>query len=145
MAGRSDGPRRPALPAKLRLGASTDTGDADVAVMVADVAADGTSTQVSRGLLNAPRFFDCTKPLESKPGRPYRFDIEVWPQSQVLDKGHRIRVSVAGGATQTAQAPALHPDRANIRILQGGRRASFPEIPIVGTARLSAAPRTDRP
>lgn len=129
---------------KLRLWASANTGDWDFVVMVTDVAPDGTSTQVTRGFLNAPRFFSRTNPSDLVSGRPYRFDIEVWPQSHVYEAGHRIRISIAGGATQESQAPGLNPNPAEIRILQGGKRASFLEVPVVGTARLPNEANADR-
>jgi putative CocE/NonD family hydrolase len=91
---------------------ASDTTDADVFVILEDVAEDGTSTYVTDGRLRLSMratyeppydflglpwhrcFKEDERPLT--PNTPYRVTIDLMPTSYVFKKGHRIRIAVNG-------------------------------------------------
>jgi predicted acyl esterase len=79
--------------------AASSAADTDFVLMVTDVAPDGTSRYISAGYLNAPHYPDMSKPNPMKPGEVRRFQMVVNPIAYVFQPGHRIRFSLAGGAT----------------------------------------------
>jgi predicted acyl esterase len=76
---------------------ATLTSDQPVAylsVKLNDVWPDGTSSLVTRGLLNLTHRVDPPQPLE--PHQPYEVEVELEATSWVFVAGHSIRLSVAG-------------------------------------------------
>lgn len=61
-----------------------------------DVFPDGTSTLVTRGLLNLAHRASSTAPEALEPGTPIRIEVELEATSWVFEPGHRIRLSLAG-------------------------------------------------
>ena len=83
--------------------AAISASDTDFVVEITDVSVDEASgrlqsLQVTRGYLNAMRYFSRTDPQPLAPGKPYRFELELCPTSYVFAAGHRIRVTVQGSA-----------------------------------------------
>ncbi|MBI4728087.1 MAG: CocE/NonD family hydrolase, partial [Acidobacteria bacterium] len=94
-------------PIALTLYAATSAIDTDWIAKLADVSPDGSSRLVATGYLRAShRALDGTR---SEPLRPwhshvatatgvpnevYRYEIEIWPTSNVFAAGHRIRLDV---------------------------------------------------
>lgn len=113
--------------------ASATAPDTDFVIELMDVAPDGFSTQVARGWLNAPHYFDRTNPEPLLPEQVYHFEAEMWPVSYVFQAGHRIRVMVSGS---DHPGTALNPNPATVTVYQDAEHPSTLELPVVGTARL---------
>lgn len=121
--------------------ASADTGDTDFVLLVSDVAPDGTANFVTAGFLNAPRYPDRTTPTPLEEGEIRQFKIEAQPTAYVFQPGHRIRLSIAGGAEGTPeqgtpQGPGKSNNFANVTIYQDAEHPSSATFPIIGTAEL---------
>lgn len=80
--------------AHVLLQASSDREDTDWHVKITDVHDDGRSLKVTQGCLRACHRDSLETASPMLPGRPYGFDIEMWPTQHVFLPGHRIRVSV---------------------------------------------------
>lgn len=129
-------PRALTGPMNLRLWAKTTGKDANVVAIVSDVAPDGTTSQLSFGALfasnravesracRAREALDCSLyggPEVIRPFHPFtraaqrpvpantpmKLDIEIYPVSHVLRRGHRLRISLL-----TADFPAAPPTTA---------------------------------
>ena len=125
---------------QLVLWVAASNADADLVAAVSDVAPDGSSRLVTQGYLNLPRT-DPTRPRPLEPGVVVRYQLELSPLAYVFSAGHRIRLSIAGGATPTAdqimpQGPGKHPGVFGLTVHS---RGSSLELPLIGTA---AAPFT---
>jgi uncharacterized protein len=86
----------------------TVTSDQPVAYLslkLNDVWPDGTSSLVTRGLLNLSHRVDPPTPLV--PGKPYEIEVEMEATSWVFPAGHSIRLSVAGTDWPNTWAPPL--------------------------------------
>ncbi|MGQ0568114.1 MAG: CocE/NonD family hydrolase, partial [Armatimonadota bacterium] len=108
------------------------------AVRLCDVAPDGASTLVCKGLLNATRQngIDRAEPLV--PGEVYRLSIELDATSWVFPKGDRIRVAISG-----ADFPEVWPSPlpAMLRVHCGSSNPSSITLPVVPPgARTSPSP-----
>lgn len=68
-----------------------------VAVTLADVAPDGASHLVTKGMLNVTRRDSLTDPLPLEPGAVEGISVELDATGWRFGTGHRIRVAVAGG------------------------------------------------
>ena len=71
---------------------------ATAVVRLCDVAPDGTSAQVSAGILNLTHRHSHADPEPLEPGRVEEVRIELRPAGYRFAPGHRIRVSVASAA-----------------------------------------------
>ncbi len=74
----------------------SDGPDTDLAVKLTDVYPDGRSMLIADGLARC-RYregFDRLAWLE--PGEPAEIEVDLWSTSMVFNKGHRIRITVAG-------------------------------------------------
>lgn len=117
--------------------ASINAQDADFVAQLTDVAPDGTSKQVTAGYLNASRANSRTKPMKIKPGKIEEYKLDIFPTSYVFKKGHRIRLSLAGGAKAypgqfSPQGPGLNQTSSTVRIHQGSTYPSRLRLPIIG-------------
>jgi putative CocE/NonD family hydrolase len=83
-------------PITLRLWASSTATDTDFVARLVDVAPDGTATQLTRGWLKATHRSSDTEPTPLDPGKAYEFIVTVWPNSNVFQAGHRIRLDLSG-------------------------------------------------
>lgn len=143
--------------------ASLSSTDTDFVVEVTDVGPHENSVrlmslQVTRGYLNAMRYFSRSDPQPLVPGRPYRFALELYPTSYVFRAAHRIRVTLQGsafdphaiapavqppgfagldpGLLATPQGPELNARPARVSIFQDAEHPSFVDLPITGTEKL---------
>jgi putative CocE/NonD family hydrolase len=73
-------------------------------VRLCDVGPDGTSTLVTKGVLNGTHYESHTAPKALEPGRTYRLEINLKAISWVFARGHRIRVAICN-----ADFPNLWP------------------------------------
>ena len=134
--------------------------DTDFVVEITDVGPSGEgallqSVQVTRGYLNAMRYFYRADPQPLFPGRKYRFELELYPTSYVFPAGHRIRVTLQGSAIDPlatasdaalreypgvepaelalSQGPGLNSQPSRITVIQDSLQPSFIELPLIGT------------
>ncbi len=113
------------------------------------------SLQVTRGYLNAMRFFSPSDPKPLIPDQPYRFELELYPTSYVFAAGHRIRVTLQGSAIDplaesapvtvpglsavgpdllaVAHGPGLNAQAVRVMVFQDASRPAFIELPHIGT------------
>jgi len=80
------------------LWAATEGKDTDWNVMLQHVYPDGRAERIQDGVMRS-RFRDgFDRPSLLKPGRVYKYDIDLWFTSRVIPAGHRLRVVVASAA-----------------------------------------------
>lgn len=81
-------------PIKATLYATTSAKDTDFMVKLVVLKADGTQFNLQDGVIRARyrKGFDTEKPI--KPGKAYRYDIDMWATSYALHPGDRLRVDV---------------------------------------------------
>jgi putative CocE/NonD family hydrolase len=98
---------------RAELWARSDAPDTDFVVKLCDVYPDGRSFNVVEGLLRARFRESPSREVWMKPGRSYRFDIDLWSTAIVFNKGHRLRVQVASSSSpgyepnpQTGESPS---------------------------------------
>lgn len=128
-------------PINLVMWVSSETEDMDIFAYLRNMAPDGTTETLTRGILKVSH-----RKLDealSTPYRPYhthdgeekleagevvRIEVEILPTSMIFKKGHRIRLDIAPHDAQ-------HYDGAykiaNNTIYTGGDRASYVLLPIV--------------
>ena len=128
---------------------ASSTADNDFMMMVTDVSPDGTSRYISAGSLHAAHYPNMSKPNPMKPGEVRKFKMVLNPIAYVVQPGHRLRFSLAGGVTplplpgQTgAEISGKNPNYSKVTILQNAANPATLTIPIIGTGSLiaSAAP-----
>jgi len=85
-------------PMTATLWAATEGKDTDWNVMLQHVYPDGRAERIQDGVMRA-RFRDgFDRPSLLKPGKAYKYDIDLWFTSRVIPAGHRLRVVVASAA-----------------------------------------------
>ncbi|MSP11623.1 MAG: CocE/NonD family hydrolase [Chloroflexi bacterium] len=104
------------------------------AASLADVAPDGASHLVAKGMLNGTRRASLVQPEPMEPGEIYELDIQIDATAWVFPKGHRIRLSIA-----SADWPNVWPtpQPAINSVARGAQRPSclvLPTVPAVGSA-----------
>jgi len=103
--------------AKVRLTVSSSTPIAYLSAKICDVFPDGTSSLVTRGLLNLTHRDDRTAPTPLEPGQPYEVEFDLEAASWTFEAGHRIRLDLAGAdwpnAWPSPCAGTLTVDRAS--------------------------------
>ena len=122
---------------------------AQVAVKLCDVAPDGASLLVSRGVLNLTHRTGHHDPTPLTPGTVYAVTIQLGSMSHVFAAGHRIRLSIAGADWPLAwPAPkpyhltlyhdAEHPTQLSLPVIPP-RAATLP-TPVFGPPEVPAPP-----
>jgi hypothetical protein len=82
-------------PSEVRLEVSVDKPQAMVAVRVCDVAPDGTSTLIARGLLNLSRREGHDRSVPMPVGEPVAVGVVLQSTAYAVPAGHRIRLAVS--------------------------------------------------
>ena len=97
---------------------------------LSDVAPDGTSAQVTIGVLNGTRRNSLTDPEPMEPGEIYALHVDLDATAWRFERGHRVRLSIS-----SADFPNLWPTPYNgtNRVYRDGGRASYLELPVVPT------------
>ena len=90
--------------AKLRLSVTSSAPIAYLSAKLCDVFPDGTSSLVTRGMLNLAHRDDRTAPTPLEPGRPYEIEFDLEVASWTFEAGHRIRLDLAGADWPNAWA-----------------------------------------
>jgi len=113
---------------RVRLFASTTSEVAFFAVRLCDVAPDGSSTLICKGLLNGTRREDMGDVSPLVPAMITELTFELDAASWVFSKGHRIRMAISG-----ADFPEVWPSPLEtiIRIHSGSSRPSSITLPVV--------------
>jgi putative CocE/NonD family hydrolase len=78
-----------------RLTVESDRALALVAVRLCDVAEDGASTLITRGLLNLAHHDGHEQPAPLEPGRPLEVRVPLKAIGQVVPPGHRLRLAIS--------------------------------------------------
>jgi putative CocE/NonD family hydrolase len=78
----------------LEFWASSDRDDTEWHVKLTDVDENGRSLKVCQGCLRASYRDSLEHPTPLTPGRPHRFDVELWPVHHCFLPGHRIQVTI---------------------------------------------------
>ena len=114
---------------QVRLHVSTTATVIGFCVSLSDVAPDGSSRLVAKGMLNGTRRDSLKEPEPLVPGEIYELAIEVDCTAWRFERGHRVRVAVA-----SADWPNVWPtpEPATNRVHRGGELASRMTLPTVG-------------
>ena len=115
---------------------ASSAGVAFFSVKISDVAPDGRSTLVTRGILNATHRHSHREPEPLTPGEVYELEIPLKVASWVFQPGHRLRVSIACSDWPTIW-PSPYP--ATNTVFRGGARPSRLVLPVMAPAPLGAA------
>ncbi len=123
---------------------STSQPVAQVAVKVGDVAPDGTSALLARGVLNLTRRHGLSTAEPMVPGRVERVAVLLQVCGAIVPAGHRLRVAIAGADWPLAWPPprpaalTLHHDAAHpssIRLpIQPGLTTFGPDLGAPGSS-----------
>ena len=114
--------------ARAELRVETSASVLGFAVSLCDVAPDGTSALVAKGMRNATRRASLTEPEPIEPGAPFDLPIELDATGWIFEPGHRIRLAVAN-----ADFPNVWPtpETATSGIHRGGAsRVALPVVPL---------------
>ena len=120
---------------RLRIGVASSASVAFVSAKVCDVFPDGTSALFCRGFLNLTHRDSQSEPEPLEPGRSYQVEFELDATSWVLERGHVLRLDLAG-----ADWPNVWPPPTPLT-LTVAPAASELILPIASEAR----PVADRP
>ena len=130
----------------VRLFVSSSSGDADLHVLLEEVAADGDVRYVSEGVLRASQRRLAQAPWDNL-GLPYQrcfaADAEPLPKDEpaevlldllptafVFERGHRIRVTLMGADADNTEASPLVPATL-LRVWRGAQASSSIELPVL--------------
>lgn len=75
--------------------ASSDAPDTDFTAKLTDVYPDGRSMLIADGIIRARYRNSLSRPELMTPGTVYRFEIDLWATSIIINTGHRIRLAVS--------------------------------------------------
>ena len=79
---------------KAVLYAASNAPDTDWTAKLVDVYPDGRAMNICDGIIRA-RYRDGGKAKLIKPGKVYRYEIDLWPTSNAFLKGHKVRVEIS--------------------------------------------------
>lgn len=116
---------------RARLFVSTTAEVAFFAVRLCDVAPDGASTLVCKGLLNGTRREGMDHATPLLPGQMHEVTVALDAVSWVFPKGHRVRIAISG-----ADFPEVWPSPQPfmLRVFSGSSRPSSVTLPVVPSA-----------
>ena len=122
---------------KAFLHVSSSARVASFVVKLSDVAPDGTSALVTRGVLNGTRRNSFERPEPLVPGKVYELSIPLEATSWFFEKGHRIRVTIS-----SSDWPNMWPtpERATNRLYRGPETPSRIILPVISKSNGSSVP-----
>ncbi|MDB4896678.1 MAG: hypothetical protein JWN15_2940, partial [Firmicutes bacterium] len=82
-------------PISVTLYAASSAPDTDFTAKLVDVYPDGRVINLNDGIVRASFRNSLSEPELIEPGRIYRYNIEVWPTSNLFKAGHQIRVEIS--------------------------------------------------
>ncbi len=121
---------------RLTVTLAADVPVAYLAARLCSVFPDGTSTLVTRGLLNLTHRGSSSKPEPLVVGEPTTVTLELEATSWVFEEGHRLRLALAGSEWPNAWPP---PRPGSLGIDLDSLRLSLPVVD--GPAAIADAPR----
>lgn len=114
--------------ARLRVRVASTAPVAYLSAKLCDVFPDGTSSLVTRGLLNLTHRDSREHPAPLEPGAAYGIELELEAASWTFEAGHRIRLDLAGTDWPNAWPP---PEPLTLTI---DRATAMLELPVLGGA-----------
>jgi hypothetical protein len=90
---------------RLRVRVTSTAPMAYLSAKLCDVFPDGTSSLVTRGMLNLAHRDSREQPSALEPGRTYEVELELEAMSWIFEAGHRIRLDLAGTDWPNAWSP----------------------------------------
>jgi uncharacterized protein len=123
------------------------------AANLSDVAPDGSSMLVAKGMLNGTRRTSLSDPEPMVPGERYELEIDIDATAWCFQEGHRLRVSVSNAdwpnvwptpepATSTIYHGVLHPSRLVLPVVPDRGSANPPTF---APSPLEVTRHTDEP
>ena len=129
-------------PVSVRLWAESTASDTDFTAKLTVVKHDGAVINLNDGILRTSFRDSLSDPTPTTPGRPYQYEIQVWPTSYEFQTGDRIRLEISSSdypqfapnpntgapfgqdssiqtATQTILHDAAHPSAVTLPIIPG--------------------------
>jgi putative CocE/NonD family hydrolase len=105
---------------RVRLTVTSPHEVAFLSARLCDVFPDGTSALVSRGILNLAHRFGHDDPRPLEPGVATAVEIELEATSWIFERGHRLRLALAGADWPNTWPPphagALEVDRSTVEL-----------------------------
>ncbi len=134
-----------------RLWVSSDHDDGDFFVYLQEVTPDGASTYVTEGCLRAshralqeraglPFHRSYASDVQPMDGKPVELVIDLQPTSNLFDRGHRIRVTVACADHENSDTPVFEPLPV-VQLHRAPQMASRIELPTIPVANVPANPQ----
>ena len=109
----------------LRMTVTSSTPVAYLSAKLCDVFPDGTSSMVTRGLLNLTHRSDRRAPTDLEPGHEYEIELDLEAASWTFEPGHRIRLDLAGADWPNAWAP---PSPGELTVERGDAVLTLPVL-----------------
>jgi putative CocE/NonD family hydrolase len=82
-------------PVSVRLWAQSSATDTDFTAKLAVARPDGSVINLNNGILRTAFRDSLTTPTPTEPGRPYEYQIQIWPTSYEFRRGDRIRLEIS--------------------------------------------------
>jgi putative CocE/NonD family hydrolase len=82
-------------PVSVRLWAQSTATDTDFTAKLTVAKPDGSVVNLNNGILRTAFRDSLASPTPTEPGRPYEYQIQIWPTSYEFRKGDRIRVEIS--------------------------------------------------
>jgi len=82
-------------PISVTLWATSSAIDTDFTAKLCDVRPDGYVQNLQDGIIRARFRTSVAEPSLIRPGRIYKYDIDLWSTSHVLFAGHRLRLEIS--------------------------------------------------
>ncbi|NKY50967.1 CocE/NonD family hydrolase [Nocardia vermiculata] len=129
----SDEPRIVAGPVEVAVTITADVVDTDITAVLTDVGRDGTSVNLTEGVLRAGHRRGSAAPVALIPGEPADLRITLHPVAHTVLPGHRLRLDLAGSLFPTFERntntgrqdiPLSEAMVAHIRVHVGGDSGS---------------------
>jgi len=119
--------------------------DTDFVVSVNDVYPDGQSVQIRYGVVRMRWNTNAQTPSLLTPGQTYVATVDLWSTCQILNVGHKLRVTVTSSSTPSytvnpnngkslAEGGTSNPAKNTVYL--GGNSASYIELPLVSVSAL---------
>ena len=123
--------------AKVSVRVASTAPVAYLSAKLCDVFPDGTSSMVTRGMLNLTTRDSRTDPSPLEPGTVYDIDLELEAMSWTFEAGHRVRLDLAGTDWPNAWPPpepvtlTLERSTATLELPVLDGPSPTPEVPVV--------------
>ncbi|MFO7572358.1 MAG: CocE/NonD family hydrolase [Gaiellaceae bacterium] len=128
---------------RVRLTVTSPEPVAFVSVRLCDVFPDDASALVSRGVLNLAHREGHDHPVPLEPGAPTEVEIELEATSWTFERGHRLRLALAGSDWPNTWPP---PHGGSLVVERGSVALALPVLegpPVAPPPRFSPAPPVD--